>query len=46
MATKEELEEKAGECQTTEDYVEVDTEIVNALSDKEWATTLVEEGAE
>jgi len=46
MATREELEEKAGDCQTTEDYVDVAKEIVNALSDKEWATSLIEEGAE
>ena len=46
MATREELEEKAGECQTAEDYVSLAKEIVDALSDKDWATSLIEEGAE
>ena len=31
MATREELEEKAGACQTTEDYLDVAKEIVSTL---------------
>ena len=46
MANKEELEEKAEDCETTEEFVELAKEVVNDLSDKEWAANLIEEGVE
>jgi hypothetical protein len=46
MSTKEELEEKAEGCQTSEDYVNVAGEFVKELSDKSRAAELLDEGAE
>ncbi|MCG8634669.1 MAG: hypothetical protein MI863_12630, partial [Desulfobacterales bacterium] len=46
MSTKEELEEKAEECDAPEEYIGVAKEIVADLDDKEWAAELLEEGAE
>ncbi len=46
MGLKEELEEKAEECDAPEEYIEVAKEIVEGLDDKEWAAELLEEGAE
>ena len=46
MATREELEEKAEECDAPEEYIECAREIVADLDDKEWAAELLEEGAE
>ena len=46
MSTKEELEEKAEGCQTSEDYVNVAREIAQELSDTQWAGELLDEGAE
>ena len=36
MSTREELEEKAEDCETTEEFVELAKEVINELSDKEW----------
>ncbi|MBW2643249.1 MAG: hypothetical protein JRC89_07715, partial [Deltaproteobacteria bacterium] len=46
MATREELEKKAEDCEATEEFVELAKEVVNELSDKEWAANLIEEGVE
>ena len=43
MATKEELEEKEEDCESTEEFVELAKEVVKELSDKEWAGNLIEE---
>ena len=37
MGIKEELEEKEEACDSTETYVELAKEVVEKLSDKEWA---------
>jgi hypothetical protein len=46
MATKEELEEKEEDCESTEDYVELAKEVVKELSDKDWAGNLMEEAVD
>ncbi|MCK5835662.1 MAG: hypothetical protein KAH09_00225, partial [Desulfobacula sp.] len=46
MGLKEELEEKAEECDAPEEYIAVAKEIVDGLSDKEWAAELLKEGAD
>ncbi len=46
MATREELEEKAEDCETTEEFIELAKEVFNELTDKEWAANLIEEGVE
>ena len=46
MATKEELEKKEEDCESTEDYVELAKEVVKELSDKDWAGDLMEEAVD
>ena len=46
MATKEELQEKEESCQSTEDYANLSKEVFKDLSDKEWANSLIDEGAD
>lgn len=46
MGTKEELKERAGDCQVTEDYINVVTDIISGIGDKDWALEVLEEGAE
>jgi len=46
MGIKEELEEKEEACDSTETYVELAKEVVEKLSDKEWAARLIDEGAD
>ena len=43
MGLKEELEEKAESCQSTEDFVELAKEVMSGVSDKEWAERLFED---
>lgn len=44
--TREELEERADDCQMAEDYIGVVTDIMAQLEDKDWALEVFEEGAE
>ena len=46
MATKEELEKRAGDCQVTEDYISVVTDIVQDIDDKDWAGRVLNQGKE
>ena len=45
MGLKEDLEAKEQECQTTEDFVNLAKEVMQGVSDKEWADRLFEDGA-
>ncbi|MFN2353617.1 MAG: tetratricopeptide repeat protein [Desulfopila sp.] len=44
--TREELEERAEDCQMADDYIGVVTDIIKHIDDKEWAMEVFEEGAE
>ena len=46
MATKEELQEKEEDCESTEDYVNLVKEVITDLDDKEWAGELMEEAVD
>jgi hypothetical protein len=46
MGFKEELEEKAEECDAPEEYIGVAKEIIDGLSDNEFAAEVLEEGAD
>ncbi|RJQ56859.1 MAG: hypothetical protein C4530_13945, partial [Desulfobacteraceae bacterium] len=45
MGLKEDLEAKEQQCQTTEDFVNLAKEVMEGVSDKEWADRLFEDGA-
>ncbi|WP_310598657.1 hypothetical protein [Desulfobulbus sp.] len=46
MSTREELEERVDDCQVSEEYIQLATDIVNDVDDRQWAAEVLESGAE
>ncbi len=46
MSTREELEERVDDCQVSQDYIQLATDIVTEVDDRQWAAEVLESGAE